>query len=153
MDVSQVQVESTGPNGGVRPKPGVDADRLLAGIRAKAPPELKVYRREEVPAALNYNQGDRIPPIVLIAADHWNIESRAGWPNRVLTYSRGTHGYDPATPNMGALFLANGPAFGHGVVLEAFDNIHLYNLLCTLLGITPAPNDGDQRLARLTLRR
>ena len=153
MDVSQVQVESTGPNGGVRPKPGVDVAAFVAGIRAKAPPQMKVYLREEVPARFHYRGNDRIPPIVLICEDHWSIESKLGWPKRVLTYNRGTHGWDPATPNMGALFIASGPAFRRGVEIPDVENIHVYNLLCAALGITPAPNDGDDRLVRAALRK
>ena len=85
--------------------------------------------------------------------DHWNFESKVGWPKRVLTYNKGNHGWDPATPNMGALFLANGPDFKRGVEIPDVENIHLYNLLCAALGLKPAPNDGDQRLVQAALRR
>ena len=154
MDTNTVQVESTGPNGGVRPKPGgPGAATLAASIRAGHTPHLQVYLREEVPEKLHYNRGDRTPPVVLIADPGWNLESKLGWPARSLAYSRGTHGWDPATPDMGALFLARGPAFRAGVEFDEVDNIHLYNLLCAALGLTPAPNDGDDRLVRLALRR
>jgi len=88
---------------------------------------------------------------MLIADEHWNIESRVGWSFRSRTYPRGSHGWDPATSDMGALFLAQGPAFRQGVILKAFDNIHVYNLLCAALGLQPAPNDGDDRLVRAAL--
>ncbi len=153
MDLSQVRVEATGPNGGVRPKPGVDVAALVAHIRAKAPPAIQVYRREDVPARLHYSRGESIPPIMLIADDHWTIEERSRW---TITWARqnpATHGWDPATPNMGALFLASGPAFKQHVEIPDVANIHVYNLLCAVLGVKPAPNDGDQRLARAALRR
>lgn len=153
MDVSQVRIEATGPYGGVRPKPGVDVDALLAGIRAKAPPQIQVYRREDMPARLHYSQGDSIPPILLLADDHWSVEERRRWSPAWADSSKGTHGWDPATSNMGALFVASGPAFRRHTVIPAADNIHVYNLLCTALGIKPAPNDGDQRLARAVLIR
>jgi hypothetical protein len=54
---------------------------------------------------------------------------------------------------MGALFIASGPAIRRGSTLDQADNIQVYNLLCAILGITPAPNDGDARLARRLLRR
>lgn len=147
MNVSQVQVDATGPTGGVRPKPGtVTPAELAAHIRAKAPPQLHVWLRDETPEQFHFRGNPRIPEVVLLADDHWNFESRVGWPNRVLTYNKGNHGWDPATPNMGALFIANGPSFRHGVEIPAVENIHLYNLLCAALGIKPAPNDGDQRL-------
>ena len=151
MDVGSVQVESTGPNGGVRPKTGM-AD-LVATIRAKKSPHVQVYLREEVPARLHYRDNPRIPPVVLIADEHWNIESKVGWPMRAPTYNKGSHGWDPELPDMGALFLASGPAFRHGVILDPFDNIHVYNLLCATLGLTPAPNDGDQTLVQSVLQR
>lgn len=152
MNVSQVQVESTGPNGGVRPKPGtVTPAELAASIRAKAPPQLQVYLREEMPAQFHYRDNPRIPPVVLVADDHWNIESKVGWPRFAANYNKGNHGWDPATANMGALFIAHGPAFRRAHEFADVDNIHLYNLLCTVLDLKPAPNDGDDRLARETL--
>ncbi len=154
VDVSQVRVESLGPNGGVRPNPGtVTPAELAASIRAKAPPQIHVYLREEVPAHLHYRDNDRIPPVVLIADDHWNIESNVGWARRRANYSRASHGWDPANENMGALFLAHGPAFKRGHEFADVENIHVYNLLCAVLGITPAANDGDDRLVREALRR
>ncbi len=151
MDVSKVRIEATGPVGGVRALDGNHA-ALAAGIRARAPPQLKVWLREEVPARLHYRASDRIAPIVLVCDDHWNIEERRGWGAKRLTYNPGNHGWDPATPNMGALFLARGPAFRRGVVIGDFENIHVYHLLCRVLGVRPARNDGDGRLARQVLR-
>lgn len=151
MDTSLVQIESNGPNGGVRPKDPAQTAAILAGIRAKAPPQLKAYLRSEVPARLHYRANDRIPPIVLICDDHWNIETKVGWGAKRLVYSKGTHGWDPATTNMGAFFVAHGPAFRRGVRIGAFDNIHVYPLLCSLLGVQPARNDGDDRLVREVL--
>jgi predicted AlkP superfamily pyrophosphatase or phosphodiesterase len=154
MKISEVQVESAGPNGGVRPKPGtVTPAELAASIRAKAPPQLQVYLREETPARFHYRDNPRIPPVVLIADDHWNIETRTGWPVLQNRYGKGNHGWDPATPNMGALFIAHGPLFRRGHEFADVDNIHLYNLLCRVLGLKPAPNDGDDRLAREALAR
>ncbi|MDP2138978.1 MAG: ectonucleotide pyrophosphatase/phosphodiesterase [Candidatus Didemnitutus sp.] len=152
MDVTQVRVESLGPNGGVRPNPGtVTPAELAEAIRAKAPPQIHVYLREEVPASLHYRNHDRIPPVVLIADDHWNIESKVGWARRRATYARASHGWDPANENMGALFLAQGPAFKQSHAFADVENIHVYNLLCAVLGITPAPNEGDDRLVREAL--
>lgn len=153
MDISQVRVEATGPYGGVRPKEGVDVDRLIAGIRAKAPPQIQVYRREEMPPRLHYSRGPRVPPILLLADDHWQVEERGRWSLSWARNSKGTHGWDPATTNMGALFIANGPAFKRRVEIPDVANIHVYNLLCAVLGVTPAQNDGDQRLVEAALAR
>jgi len=152
MNVPQVLVDSTGPVGGVRPKPGtVTAAELAAQIRAKAPPQLHVWLRDETPERFHFRGNLRIPDVVLLCEDHWNIESKVGWPKRVLTYSKGNHGWDPATPNMGALFVAHGPSFRKKTGLPEVENIHVYNLLCAALGLKPAPNDGDDRLVRAAL--
>jgi predicted AlkP superfamily pyrophosphatase or phosphodiesterase len=151
MPLSTVRVESYGANGGVTPLSGTAAD-LAASIRAKNIPHLQVYLREEVPAHLHYRNNPRIPAVVLIADEGWTLEVRLGWPKRAPSYDRASHGYDPQLPSMGALFVAHGPAFAPGRKIPAVENIHVYNLLCRVLGITPASNDGDDRLARAAQR-
>ena len=153
MDVSQVQVDSTGPVGGVRPKPGtITAGALAAQIRAKAPPQLHVYLRNETPERFHYRDNPRIPDVVLVCDDHWNFESKVGWPNRAPTYNLGSHGWDPATTNMGALFIASGPAFRPHVEIPDVENVDVYNLLCAALHVKPAPNDGGDTLVHAALR-
>jgi len=154
MDMATVEVEATGTYAGVRPKPGTrTAAELAAAIRAKAPPQLQVYERGHLPARFHYDGTDRIPAVMLVPDDKWCIESKLGWPARAARYDKGNHGWDNETPNMGALFIANGPAFKRGVELPAMDNIHVYNLICDVLGLKPAPNDGDDRLAAAVTRR
>jgi len=151
MPLSTVQVESFGPNGGVRPKPGITAAEIVDQIRAKHIPHLQVYLREETPERLHYRANPRIPPVVLVADEGWNIEMKLGWPKLAANYDRASHGWDPALPSMGALFIASGPAFKKQTTVPDTENVHLYNLLCAVLGIAPAANDGDQRLVKAAL--
>jgi hypothetical protein len=37
------------------------------------------------------------------------------------------------------------------MLIDAVENIHLYNLLCAVTNLMPAPNDGDDRLVRALL--
>ena len=53
---------------------------------------------------------------------------------------------------MHGLFVASGPAFKRGVVVPAFENVDIYDVLARVLGVVPAPNDGDPRLAARLLR-
>jgi hypothetical protein len=39
------------------------------------------------------------------------------------------------------------------VVVPAFSNIHVYELMAQVLGLTPAPNDGSPDSVRMMLRR
>lgn len=110
-----------------------------------AHPHLRAYRREDVPERLHFSANPRIPDIVVIPDRGWHLSTQA-WIDRDTTPSRGDHGYDPAEPDMGALFIAHGPAIPRGKRLPPADNIHVYNLLCALLGIEPSRNDGDDRL-------
>lgn len=43
-----------------------------------------------------------------------------------------------------ALFIGHGPAFKKGVEIEPFQNIELYDLMCHLTGVAPAPNNGTE---------
>jgi len=53
---------------------------------------------------------------------------------------------------MHGLFVAAGPAVRGGLVAEPFENVHVYDFLCAILKLTPAPNDGDARATRGFLR-
>lgn len=76
--------------------------------------------------------------------------TRAQLEERRPEFPLGTHGYDPHLPSMAAVFVARGPSFRSGVVVEPVENVHLYELMARLLGLRPAPNDGDRgRLSHL----
>jgi hypothetical protein len=53
---------------------------------------------------------------------------------------------------MGALFVAAGPDLRRGVLVAPFENVHVYDLLCRILRITPAKNDGRPSVTRGFLR-
>jgi predicted AlkP superfamily pyrophosphatase or phosphodiesterase len=104
-------------------------------------PHLRVYRRSEIPASFHYRANPRIQPIVAIADEGWMVTTRRSRSGDQRP-PRGMHGYPPDVPSMRALFLARGPAFRKGAVVEPFQNIHLYPLLARLLGLKPARGDG-----------
>jgi hypothetical protein len=54
--------------------------------------------------------------------------------------------------SMRGLFVAAEPAFRRGASVAAFENVSVYNALTAVLGISPAPNDGDRAVARSLLR-
>ncbi|CAR30839.1 ZYRO0E03564p [Zygosaccharomyces rouxii] len=53
----------------------------------------------------------------------------------------GTHGYNNSSPEMRALFIANGPAFTEGYV-EPFENVAIHGLLLELAGWKSEPHVG-----------
>uniref|UniRef100_A0A3Q2SZZ4 Ectonucleotide pyrophosphatase/phosphodiesterase 2 n=1 Tax=Fundulus heteroclitus TaxID=8078 RepID=A0A3Q2SZZ4_FUNHE len=54
----------------------------------------------------------------------------------------GDHGYDNKINSMQTIFLGYGPTFKFKTKVPAFENIELYNIMCDLLGLKPAPNNG-----------
>lgn len=45
--------------------------------------------------------------------------------------------------DMKTIFRAVGPSFKAGLEVEPFESVHVYELMCRLLGIVPEANDGD----------
>jgi predicted AlkP superfamily pyrophosphatase or phosphodiesterase len=136
LDPGSADIVDLGSIVSLAPRPGRGEEVYRRLVRV---PHLRVYRKPEIPAAFHYRASPRIQPIVAIADEGWMVTTRLP---RGRNPPRGMHGYPPDVPSMRALFLARGPAFRKGAVVEPFQNIHLYALLAKLLGLTPAPGDG-----------
>jgi predicted AlkP superfamily pyrophosphatase or phosphodiesterase len=150
LDTAAVDIVEFSPVLQVLPKSGSDED-IYRALRGRHP-ALAVFKREEMPLHLRYRTNARIPPIVGIADDGWTITLRSRLSLRPAGRG-GDHGYDPYYRSMHGLFVASGPLFRRGAVVPAFENIHVYELMCRALGFTPAPNDGDPALASRFLAR
>lgn len=150
VSLDSVDVIDWGAYGLVAPKPGHERyayDRLHG-----ANPHLTVYRKSEIPARFHYDSNPRIPTILALADEGWTVSSHARFDRNPSRAGGGEHGYDNLLPDMGALFIASGPAFKSGVVVKPFQNIHVYDLLAHILGLRPAPNDGSLDSTRAMLR-
>ena len=97
----------------------------------------QVFKKEDIPAQFHYKNNDRIEPILLLADEHWSIVTPG------YSSSLGSHGYDPDYKSMNGIFIGRGPGFKSGFVGEEVHNIHLYEMMCKLMDITPSINDGD----------
>jgi len=141
VKVADIDVVNTGVLAGFAAKPGHEA----AVERAVLQPHdhMRCWRKTEVPARLHYGTNARVPPLLCLADDGWQIFTREfmNRPNRRI--SVGEHGYDNDDPKMRALFVAHGPAFKRGLVVPEFDNVDIYPLLTHVLHIKPQPNDGN----------
>ena len=103
---------------------------------------MRCWRKSEVPARLHYGTNPRIAPLLCLADDGWIVTTHAYEAKRTHL-SLGEHGYDNDDPAMRALLVAHGPSFRHGLVVPELDNVDVYPLVAHILGIRPAPNDGD----------
>jgi predicted AlkP superfamily pyrophosphatase or phosphodiesterase len=144
IDLSTVDVTEWGGLLFATPRDG-DVDGLYRRLHGKHP-ALAIYKREQLPSRLHFRDNPRIPPIIGIPDNGWAVTSGQRVTEKEL--DAGTHGYDPANRDMQALFVAAGPTLRRGLVVAAFENIHVYDLLCKLLKITPARNDGSAGATR-----
>jgi predicted AlkP superfamily pyrophosphatase or phosphodiesterase len=149
VDLAKVTIIDGSPVGALVPAAGYEAE---AYARLKnAHPHMQVYRKGEVPSRFHFNAHDRITPLIALADEGWTMTTHAAV-GRTGLPKGGNHGFDNALPSMGALFVAAGPEFRRGAVVPPFHNIHVYDLLAGLLGVTPAPNDGSPDSTRSLLR-
>jgi predicted AlkP superfamily pyrophosphatase or phosphodiesterase len=149
VDLDAVQVDFDGPVVGLRPLDG-QVEQVIARL-SRLPAQFKVYRESELPARWHLRGNPRIPPVWIVADPGWRIQRKSTFLVTKDYLLKGDHGYDSAVKEMQGIFIANGPSFRSGVVVDAVENIHLYNLFCAAIGLTPAPNDGDDRLVRSAL--
>jgi predicted AlkP superfamily pyrophosphatase or phosphodiesterase len=149
-----VEIIDINPTLGLFPKAGREEAVYKALVNAH--PRLKIYRKADTPEHWHYRDHPRIPPIVGVVDEGWQVLPRATLNqrrSRGQTGPRGEHGYDPRDAiSMRGIFVAAGPAFKSGVVLPAFENIHIYDALARVLGLMPAKNDGDPAMARAMLK-
>ena len=105
-----------------------------------------------MPKALHFGTNSRVPPVVCLAEPGWYIATheRAA---AMKDFNPGNHGYDPATPEMAALFIAEGPAFKARATLKPFDNIDVQPLMAKLLGLTSPKVDGSASVFSSVLQR
>lgn len=95
----------------------------------------KVYLKNNLPKRFHYDaHQERIGDLVIMPKPPYTFGSEEYDTKK----GSSTHGYDPAvTPEMGAIFYANGPAFKkQSHPISAFENIHVYPMIAQILGLT-----------------
>lgn len=136
-------VLTTGEIWQIFPKSGKD-DHIID--RLKNIKHATCWRKKDIPARLHYSEGKRIAPIVCSSDEGWFMTTKRRYDEQKkspdFAQTRGAHGYDNRYQSMGATFVAYGPAFKRGYVAEPFSNVEVYNVMCKILGLTPAKNDG-----------
>ncbi len=154
IDLDDVEIIDINPTLGLLPQPG--REEAVYNALANAHPRLRVYRKQDTPPHWHYRDHPRVPPIVGVVDEGWEVLRRATLADRIvrrLFGPRGAHGYDPGHAlSMRGIFVAAGPAFKRGVSVPPFENVSVYNVLAAVLGVEPAPNDGDPALVRSLLQ-
>ncbi|HEY0427008.1 MAG TPA: ectonucleotide pyrophosphatase/phosphodiesterase [Pyrinomonadaceae bacterium] len=114
------------------------------------------WKKENIPARFHYQDSPRIAPVICLAEEPWILTSQKRYENlkkdEDFSIIHGEHGYDNANESMRATFIAHGKAFKKNLLVEPFSNVNVYNLMCDILGLAPAPNDGDFQIVRGMLK-
>lgn len=98
---------------------------------------LRVWRKADIPDWLHYKDDANIGDVLVLPDEGFLFTDDS-------CYNGGVHGYDPALGDMHAIFHACGPDIKRGIDLGQFSNTAVYPLVCQLLGIKPAANDGEE---------
>uniref|UniRef100_A0A8C2J1F9 Ectonucleotide pyrophosphatase/phosphodiesterase 1 n=1 Tax=Cyprinus carpio TaxID=7962 RepID=A0A8C2J1F9_CYPCA len=138
-DITVIQ----GPAARVRPKRlpdeffSFDYEGLVKNLSCREPDQpMRPYLKEHLPKRLHFASNIRIERAHLYMQPGWQA------PNEIKYCSGGFHGSDNVFKNMQAIFIGYGPGIHSKTNVLPFENIEIYNLLCDLLGIPPAPNNG-----------
>lgn len=139
------QVVWSSPIVQIFPKPG-KLDTIFD--RIKNLEHVNCWKKADIPERFHYNTGTRVAPIVCLAENGRMVTSRKWYDDWFeglddTDRPRGAHGYDNNNQEMQATFIAHGAAFKKGYVAEPFENINVYELMCKILGLKPAKNDGS----------
>ncbi|NWF50569.1 MAG: alkaline phosphatase family protein [Ignavibacteriaceae bacterium] len=115
----------------------------IFGILKKNENHFKVYKREDIPAHLNFSKNPFILELFLLAEPGWSLISSDKNEEYNNRQSGGNHGYDNHFIEMHGIFYAIGPSFKKGYKTGTVQNIDIYPLLCAILDVTGRQNiDG-----------
>lgn len=133
----------------IQPHPGNESyvyDSLKDGQRKTK--RYEVYKKQDVPDDLHFKHNRRIGSIVGLMKEGWYARSsklqKGNFSHGVI---RGVNGYSNKIKDMYPFFVARGPAFKENFTTDSFELVDIYPLICSILGIEPAPNNGS--LARV----
>uniref|UniRef100_A0A8C2KKP3 SMB domain-containing protein n=1 Tax=Cyprinus carpio TaxID=7962 RepID=A0A8C2KKP3_CYPCA len=118
-----------------------DPKEIVSNLTCKMPNQhFKPYLKQHLPKRLHYANNRRIEDVHLLMDRKWHV---AMWSRSPATCGFfGDHGFDNKISSMQTIFLGFGPSFNFKTEVPVFENIELYNVMCDLLGLTPAPNNG-----------
>uniref|UniRef100_A0A8D0B759 Ectonucleotide pyrophosphatase/phosphodiesterase 1 n=1 Tax=Salvator merianae TaxID=96440 RepID=A0A8D0B759_SALMN len=117
-----------------------DYEGIVRNLTCLLPDQhFKAYMKHLLPKRFHYAKNDRIEPVHIYMDQQWQF---ARMPSELKYCKGGFHGSDNVFANMQALFIGFGPGFKFQTEVDPFENIEVYNLICDLLDLVPAPNNG-----------
>ena len=143
----------------IHPKLGYTSMEIYKNLTKCA--HIKAYLKENLPSHFHFTHNERIPPVVAFVPlgsvvrsgkpVHRNINEILNGPSG-LQKDMGGSWYHPGYELMKGVFYANGPSFQSGLKYAAINNTDIYGIMCTILDITPWPNNASFNIARSMLK-
>lgn len=123
-----------------------DASKIESTYQAlKLDKRFDTYKLDETPAYWHYKKADdrfnRLGDLILVPKtihQVFNLGNRKPTP--------GKHGFDNKEVDMRASFMAWGPAFKKGLLIEGFENVNVYPLVAKILGLKVDKTNIDGKL-------
>lgn len=104
-------------------------------------PHCQVWKKNNIPKRFHFNNHNT-GEFLLLADEGWLITTQSAKDKYEFTLS-GMHGYDPQLPNMHGIFYASGADIKSRIQIPAFENIHIYPMICKLLDLKPYSGKKD----------
>lgn len=133
---------------------GIDRNEVYNDLKSKEN-HFTIYKIEENPFYKTSNTNPRLGDLLIVPEYGWYFKSlrQIGFIKKGKYQEIGQHGFDPSIQDIHAIFYAFGPAFKSGLTIEPFENIHVYPLVCEILGLkVPEEVDGDIKILGNILR-
>ncbi len=147
LDTTQIIRIVNGNPFGIEVRPAY-TQKALRTIRKTG--HIRAWKREEMPKRFSYgSHPTRLTNLILIPEIGWTL-NYAARPKPLQKL--GTHGFDNQDRDMHMVFYGSGPAFKRGFKQTSFQNQNIYQLICDLLRVKPAPNDAVRRQYQGMLR-
>ncbi|KAJ0772338.1 putative nucleotide diphosphatase [Helianthus annuus] len=122
-------------------------NRALTSGKVKNGDKLKIYLKQDLPERLHYSESDRITPIIGLVDEGFTVEQT----DSKSMECGGAHGYDNSFFSMRTIFIGHGPPFARGRKVPSFENVQIYNLITSIIGINGAANNGSSTFPKSVL--
>jgi predicted AlkP superfamily pyrophosphatase or phosphodiesterase len=123
-----------------------ELDSVYHDLRARAD-KFSVHKVEDFPFFTKNPSNPRLGHLLLFPdyPHYFSDARRIGFLRRNSDAARGEHGFDPRIPDMHGILYLWGPKVKPKLRFPAVESIHIYPLICYLLGL-PIPEYVDGRL-------
>lgn len=141
-DESQYQLVNNGALVHLYLQEKSELETVLRELREKEK-HFRVFKAADFPLE-NYRGNERIGDLVIVPdyPYYFSTARRIGVMRNMGSTAKGEHGFDPAIPDLHGIFYAWGPRIKTGNKIPSIQNIHIYPLVCELLGL-PIPSGID----------